>query len=51
MLLFGVARELGKTLSELQQSITLEELLGWSAYFAIINEDQAKEVENIKNGR
>jgi hypothetical protein len=33
MLQFGVAKELGKTLSEVRSTMTAEELLGWSAYF------------------
>ncbi len=40
MLSFGVAKELGMTLQQLYQNITLDELLGWSAYFSIVNKDQ-----------
>jgi hypothetical protein len=43
MLQFGVAKELGMSLTE--------ELLGWSAYFQILNEDQAKELEKAKRRR
>ena len=43
MLSFGVAKELGMTVQQLHQNITPEELMGWSAYFGIINrrQDQA----------
>ena len=39
MLQFGVAKELGKSLYEIK-TMTMEELIGWSAYFLIINEDR-----------
>jgi hypothetical protein len=31
--------------------MTAEELLGWSAYFQILNEDQRKELEKAKRRR
>tara|TARA_Y100001970_G_C14248227_1_gene869832 strand:+ start:2296 stop:2451 length:156 start_codon:yes stop_codon:yes gene_type:complete len=40
MLSFGVAKELGMTVQQLYQNVTLNELLGWSAYFSIINQEQ-----------
>jgi len=40
MLSFGVAKELGYTVQELHQRITMEELLGWAAYFSVINRRQ-----------
>jgi len=51
MLQFGVAKELGLTLSQLRTSMTAEELLAWSAYFQILNEDQQKELEKAKHRR
>jgi len=51
MLQFGVAKELGLTLSQLRTSMTAEELLTWSAYFQILNEDQQKEIEKAKHRR
>ena len=50
MLQIGVAKELGKSLSEIKQ-MTLEELVGWSAYFLIINEEQEKELQKIRRTR
>jgi len=50
MLQFGVAKELGKTLTEVR-NMTLDELLGWSAYFQVINEEQEKEFEKAKRRR
>jgi hypothetical protein len=51
MLQFGVAKELGMSLSEVRTTMTAEELLGWSAYFKIINEDQEKEMEKARRRR
>jgi hypothetical protein len=50
MLQFGVAKELGKSLSEIRQ-LTMNELLGWSAYFQILNEDQEEEMQKIRRRR
>ena len=50
MLQFGVAKELGKTLSEVRD-MTLDELIGWSSYFQVINEEQEKEFEKAKRRR
>ncbi len=50
MLQFGVAKELGKSLVEIR-SMTLDELLGWSAYFSILNEEQEKEYQKIRRSR
>ena len=40
----GIAKELGKSLVEVR-NMTMEELIGWSAYFQILNEEQEKEFE------
>ena len=36
---FGVAKELGMTVQQLHQNVTRQELMGWSAYFQILNEE------------
>jgi hypothetical protein len=51
MLQFGVAKELGMSLSEVRTTMTAEELIGWSAYFKILNEDQEKELQKAKRRR
>jgi hypothetical protein len=51
MLSFGVARELGKTVQQLHANITLEELMGWSAYFSIINKQQEEAMERARKRR
>jgi hypothetical protein len=51
MLQFGVAKELGLSLTAVCTTFTPEELLGWSAYFSILNEDQQKEIDKAKRRR
>ena len=50
MLQFGIAKELGMSLSDVRK-MTLEEVIGWSAYFQVLNEDQEKEMEKIRRRR
>ena len=50
MLQFGIAKELGKSLIEVR-NMTLEELIGWRAYFQVLNEEQEKEFEKAKRRR
>jgi len=50
MLQFGIAKELGKSLVEVR-GMTIQELIGWSAYFQILNEEQEKEFEKAKRRR
>ena len=51
MLQFGVAKELGLSLTEVRTTMTAEELIGWSSYFQILNEDQEKEFEKARRRR
>jgi hypothetical protein len=51
MLQFGVAKELGMSLSQVRSTMTPEELLGWSAYFQILNEDQEKAIQRARRSR
>ena len=51
MLQFGVAKELSMSLSEVRTTMTAEELIGWSAYFRILNEDQEKQMEKARRRR
>ena len=50
MLQFSIAKELGMSLTQVRQ-MTLEEVLGWSAYFQVLNEDQEKEIEKARRRR
>lgn len=45
MLRLGVAKELGYTLARLNHEITLEELLIWSAYFDLQNEEREQQLK------
>ena len=38
------------SLTQVRQ-MTLEEVLGWSAYFQVLNEDQEKEMEKARRRR
>ena len=51
MLQFGVAKELGMGLSELRATMTAEEIIGWSAYFQILNEDQEAAMSKARSRR
>jgi len=51
MLQFGVAKELGMSLSEVRATMTPQELIGWSAYFKVLNDEQQKEMDKAKRRR
>jgi len=41
----AIAKELGYTLAKLKQELTLEELLLWSSYFDLQNEEQERRLK------
>jgi hypothetical protein len=45
LLQLGVAKELGYSLARLNQEVTLEELLIWSSYFDLQNEEQERRLK------
>lgn len=45
MLQLGVAKELGYTLTRLKAELTMEELILWSAYFDVLNEEQERRMK------
>ena len=51
MLQFGVAKELGMSLSQVRAPMPPEELIGWSAYFKVINDEQQKEMDKARRRR
>ena len=51
MLQFGVAKELGMSLSQVRATMTPEELIGWSAYFKVVNDEQQKEMDKARRRR
>jgi len=48
LLSFAVAKELGMTLTRLWAEVTPEELLGWSAYFGHLNDQQEKAMKRAR---
>jgi hypothetical protein len=51
MLSYGVAKELSMTVQQLHDNITMEELLGWSAYFGILNRRQEQAMKAARQRR
>jgi len=51
MLSFALAKELGMTVQMLHEQITPEEMLGWSAYFSIVNQEQEEQMRKAKMRR
>jgi len=39
------------SLSELKATMTAEEVIGWSAYFQVLNEDQEKQFAKARRRR
>ena len=50
MLQFAIAKELGMSLVDVRK-MTMEEIIGWSAYFQVLNEDQEKQMQKIRRSR
>lgn len=51
MLQLGVAKELGYTLARLNKEVTFEELLLWSSYFELLNDEQEEAMKKMKRRR
>ena len=51
MLQLCVAKELGYTLAKLNQELTFDELLLWSTYFDLLNEEHEEELKKSKRRR
>ena len=48
MFIYSLANELKKSVSELCKTLTLEEMIGWAAFYDIRNEEQKKEQDRIQ---
>lgn len=48
MFIYSLANELKKSVSELCQTLTLEEMIGWAAFYDIRNEEQKKEQDRTQ---
>lgn len=49
--MFGIAKAIGMPASRVLEEMTEEEILGWSAYFAHLNAEQAKATQEAKRKR
>ena len=45
MFIYSLAKELGKTVAELSDILTVEEMIGWAAYAEIEHEQLKKQQE------
>ena len=48
MFIYSLANELKKSVNELSQTLTLEEMIGWAAFYDIRNEEQKKEQDRTQ---
>lgn len=48
--MFSLAKELGMTVSDLCQKLTVEEMTGWVAYFSVKAEKEEKERDKVQRG-
>ena len=48
MFIFSLAKELKKTVAELSETLTIEEMIGWAAYAEIEHEDFEKQQEQAQ---
>jgi hypothetical protein len=47
---YSLAKELGKTVAELTQTLTREELVNWAAYFGLENEESERDRQSAQQG-
>ena len=48
MFIFSLAKELKKTVAELSETLTIEEMIGWAAYAEIEHEDFERQQEQAQ---
>ena len=48
MFIYSLANELKKSVNELCQTLTLEEMIGWAAFYDIRNEEQKKDQDKTQ---
>tara|TARA_Y100001970_G_C13651082_1_gene563616 strand:- start:375 stop:545 length:171 start_codon:yes stop_codon:yes gene_type:complete len=48
--MFSLAKELGMTVARLANELTMEEVMGWSAYFALKHEEDEREKDKVQRG-
>ena len=47
---YSLAKELGKTVAELNQTLTREEMINWAAFFALQNEEMERDRTAAQTG-
>lgn len=46
--MFSLAKELGMTVSQLTNELTIEEVIGWSAYFSLKADEEEREKDKVQ---
>jgi hypothetical protein len=49
MFIYSLANELKKSVSELCERLTIEEMVGWAAFYELKNEQEKKEMDKVQN--
>ena len=49
MFIYSLANELKKSVSELCEKLTIEEIVGWAAIYELKNEQEKKEMDKVQN--
>lgn len=49
MFIYSLANELKLTVSELCEKLTIEEMVGWAAFYELKNEQEKKEMDKVQN--
>tara|TARA_Y100000401_G_C8240509_1_gene182776 strand:- start:293 stop:472 length:180 start_codon:yes stop_codon:yes gene_type:complete len=47
---YSLAKELGKTVAELTQTLTKEEMIYWAAFFSLQNEEMERDRQSAQRG-
>jgi len=48
MFIYSLANELKKSVSELCETLTVEEMIGWAAFYELRNEHEKKEMDKVQ---
>ena len=51
MFIYSLANELKKTVNELCETLTFEEMIGWAAFFELKYEQQKKDDQQVQQRR
>ena len=51
MFIYSLANELKKSVNELCQTLTLEEMIGWAVFYELKNDESRKEEERAQTKR